>query len=270
MPRPPRALLAGASIIGLLLAVALLAPWIAPYDPNAVDPQAVFAPPSAAHWVGADALGRDLFSRILHGARVSLPVAFGIVGIGISGGALIGAAAGMIGGAIDAAIMRMTEIAMALPSLVIALALTAALGPSLSNLVLALGLLSIPFYVRIVRGETVALRSLGYIRSARALGAGPWRLVLGHVAPNLAPILAVYASTGLSGALLSASALSFVGLGAQPPTSEWGALMFEGSQSLLNEWWLAIFPGVAVAISALGFTLLGDGLRDWLDVRGRE
>ncbi|MDX2238706.1 MAG: ABC transporter permease [Hyphomonadaceae bacterium] len=268
MRRPPFVLYAGAAIVAALGACALLAPWIAPYPPNAVDSGMAFAPPSATHWAGADGLGRDVFSRIVHGARPSLLSAVGIVAIGLGGGALIGALAALIGGATEQIVMRVTEIVMALPGLVIALALTAALGPSLVNLTLALGVLSIPFYVRLVRGETLTLRERGFVKAARAMGAGPLWLAVRHIAPNLAPVLAVYGTMGLSGAVLAASALSFVGLGAQPPMAEWGALIFDGSQTLLTEWWVAVFPGIAVALSALGFNLLGDGLRDWLDPRG--
>jgi peptide/nickel transport system permease protein len=209
-----------------------------------------------------------MFSRILHGARPSLFAAFGLVTIGLVGGSILGASAAILGGVVETLTMRLTEIVMALPGLVIALVLTAALGPSLVNLVIALGLLSIPFYTRIVRGEVVTLRELGYVRSAQVLGAGTLTLVFRHIAPNLAPILVTYGSLGLSAAILATSALSFIGLGAQPPTAEWGALIYDGSQTLLSEWWIAIFPGLAILMAAIGFTLLGDGLRDWLDPKG--
>lgn len=266
----PPLLVAGALIVGALTATAVLAPLLAPYDPNAIDPAAVFEPPSAAHWAGTDALGRDVLSRILHGARPSLAVAFGIVGIGVVFGALIGAGSALAGGAVDAFAMRLVEIAMALPGLVIALALTAALGPSLLNLALALGVLSIPYYARIVRGEVLSLREQPYIKAARAMGAGFWRIQFTHILPNVSPVIATFASMGLSGAVLSASALSFVGLGAQPPTAEWGALVFDGREALTSAWWISAFPGLAVLIAALGFNLLGDGLRDFLDPKERR
>ena len=267
MRPPPIIMQVGGGIVAVLALVALLAPWIAPYPPEAVNAGMAFAPPSAEHWAGADGLGRDILSRIIHGARPSLLAAMGIVAIGLGGGAILGSLAALTGGLFEQVIMRLSEIAMALPGLVIALALTAALGPSLVNLTLALGALSIPFYVRIVRGETLTLRERGFVKAARAMGAGPIWIAFRHIAPNLAPVLAVYATMGLSGAVLAASALSFVGLGAQPPMAEWGALIFDGSQVLLSEWWVAVFPGLAVAIAALGFNLLGDGLRDWLDPR---
>jgi peptide/nickel transport system permease protein len=268
MRRPPLILYVGAGLVTVLALLAALAPWIAPYPPNEINASMAFAPPSAQYWAGADGLGRDVFSRILHGARPSLLAALGIVGIGLGGGAILGAFAALIGGLFEQVLMRLSEIVMALPGLVIALALTAALGPSLVNLTIALGALSIPFYVRIVRGETLTLRERGFVKAARAMGAGPIWVAFRHVAPNLAPVLAVYGTMGLSGAVLAASALSFVGLGAQPPMAEWGALIFEGSQTLLSEWWIAVFPGLAVGVAALGFNLLGDGLRDWLDPRG--
>jgi peptide/nickel transport system permease protein len=269
MKKPPPMLLAGVGVVVTLVAAALFAPLVAPYPPNAVDPSAVFAPPSAQHWGGADGLGRDVLSRVIHGARLSLAVAAGIVGIGIGAGALIGAAAALIGGAVEAIVMRLTEIIMALPGLVIALALTAALGPSLLNLTIALGALSAPFYIRIVRGEVLSLRERGFVKAARMMGAGPLRIAFAHIAPNLAPVLAIYASMGLSAAIVSASALSFVGLGAQPPTPEWGALIYDGSQTLLSEWWIAVVPGAALLFASLGFNLLGDGLRDWLDPKAQ-
>lgn len=263
----PATLKTGLGLAAVLTLAAFAAPLLAPYDPVAIDPLAVFSAPSSAHWAGTDALGRDVFSRILFGAQASLSAAFGIVVIGLAGGAVLGLGSATLGGAVDSVVMRASEIAMALPGLVIALALTAALGPSLVNLVLALGLLAVPSYARIIRGEAVALRALGYVRAARALGAGPWRIAFTHVGPNLAPMFATYASLGLSGALLATSALSFIGLGAQPPTPEWGAMIFEGSQVLLDAWWVGVFPGCAVALAALAFTLIGDGLRDWLDPR---
>lgn len=261
-------LAAGFALAALLAVAAVAAPLIAPHDPISINPSAVFEPPSAMHWAGTDALGRDVFSRILFGARASLAAAVGIVLIGLTGGTVLGLGAATLGGTVDAIVMRVSEIAMALPGLVIALALTAALGPSLINLVVALGVLAIPTYARIVRGEAVAVRAQGYVRAARALGAGAWRVAFTHVGPNLAPILATYASLGLSGALLATSALSFIGLGAQPPTPEWGAMIYDGSQVLLDAWWVGVFPGIGVALAALAFTLIGDGLRDWLDPRG--
>lgn len=258
----------GAAIIVLMLALSALAPLLSGYGPNEVDTGAILEPPSARHWAGTDNLGRDMFARILHGGRTSLGVALGIVTIGMGAGALLGCAVGLAGGWIDRLVMRLVDVALAIPSLVIALALAAALGPSLVNLVLILGGLAIPLYLRLFRSEALALRERPFVLAARANGASGPRLLLVHILPNIAPLFATLASGALGTALVSASALSFIGLGAQPPTPEWGALIFEGRNTIMYEWWCAVLPGLAVALSALGFVLLGDGLRDRLDPRG--
>lgn len=258
-------LFAGAAIVVLLVLLALAAPWIAPYEPNAVSTANILAPPGLKHWAGTDELGRDILSRVLHGARPSLAVAFGIVAIGVVLGVPIGAFCGLVGGWLDAAAMRLVELVMALPGLVIALALTAALGPSLINLAIALGLLSVPFYVRMARGQALALRERAYVKAARVMGASTSFIVRRHMLPNMAASLVVLVSINLSGAVLAASTLSFIGLGAQPPTAEWGALVNSGQTYILEQWWYPMVPGLAVLIAALGFNLLGDGLRDWLD-----
>ncbi len=266
MKRKPNAtLLAGAAIVALMLLLALAAPWIAPYEPNAVSTAHILAPPGLKHWAGTDELGRDILSRVLHGARPSLAVAFGIVAIGVVLGVPIGALCGLVGGWLDTAVMRLVELVMALPGLVIALALTAALGPSLINLALALGLLSVPFYVRMARGQALALRERAYVKAARVMGASTSFIVRRHMLPNMSASLVVLVSINLSGAVLAASTLSFIGLGAQPPMAEWGALVNSGQTYILEQWWYPMVPGLAVLMAALGFNLLGDGLRDWLD-----
>jgi peptide/nickel transport system permease protein len=245
--------------------IAVAAPWIAPYDPYLIVPSAILEPPSFAHWAGTDEVGRDIFSRILHGTRPSLLVALGIIGIAATFGTLIGAASGLVGGVVDGIVMRIVDTVMALPGLVIALALTAALGPSLVNLTLALGVLGVPFYIRVARGQTLSLRERPYVHAARTIGAKTPYLIIRHIIPHLLPTIVVFASLGLSGALLAASGLSFIGLGAQPPLAEWGALVFAGRNYILSEWWYALLPGLAVMIASLGFNCLGDGLRDLLD-----
>jgi peptide/nickel transport system permease protein len=192
-------------------------------------------------------------------------VAFSIVLIAAAGGVMLGALSGLLGGFIDSIVMRLVDMAMAMPGLIIALALAAALGPSLVNLAIALGLLGIPFYARLARAETISLKERPFVRAARAMGAGHWHVLARHIVPNLLPTVVIFMSLGLSGALLGASALSFIGLGAQPPLAEWGALVNASRTYMLDEWWYAVFPGAAVAITSLGFTLLGDGLRDALD-----
>jgi peptide/nickel transport system permease protein len=272
MNRPPQrlGLQVGIVLIGLLVLLAVLAPWLTPYGPNDVDAGAILEAPSFRHWAGTDSIGRDLMTRILHGGRVSLLVAFGITGIGLTLGGLAGCSAGLIGGWLDTVTMRCVDVAVSIPAMVIALALTAALGPSLVNLVLVLGMLGAPYYARLLRGETLSIRERPFVRAAYVLGAGHTRVLFQHVIPNLAPVVATIASSGLAGALMAASALSFVGLGAQPPQAEWGALIYEGRNSIMFEWWCAVLPGVVVVTAALGFTLIGDGLRDKFDPRGEQ
>jgi peptide/nickel transport system permease protein len=271
LPRNINATLAaGLLILGMVIAAAVLAGVLAPYAPNTPHPAQILEAPSWRHLAGTDELGRDMFSRILYGARPSLLVATSIVVIAATGGVLVGCASGLAGGIVDTGVMRLLEVVMALPGLVIALALTAALGPSLVNLALALGLLGIPFYARVARAQTLTLRERAFVRAARAMGASPWFILHRHIVPNLLPTIVIFMSLGLSGALLGASALSFIGLGAQPPMAEWGALVNASRPYMLDDWWYAVFPGAAVALTSFGFTLLGDGLRDALDPRVGE
>ncbi len=258
-------LLAAAGMTLALIAAALLAPLLAPYDPYAMSPAARLLPPSAAHWAGTDEIGRDLFSRLIWGARVSLSAALGIVAIAATLGTLIGGFSGLVGGWVDMAIMRVNDMVMALPGLVIGLALAAALGPSLVNLVLALGLLGVPSYIRLARGQALSLRSRLYVQAARAMGASTSRLWARHILPHMLPTLGVYATMHMSGAILAASALSFIGVGAQPPLPEWGAMVNAARNYALDAWWYATFPGLAVTLAAFSFNILGDGLRDLLD-----
>jgi peptide/nickel transport system permease protein len=265
--RWPPALVAGAGIIAFMVTISLAAPWLSPWPPNTPDVGAILESPSWRHPAGTDALGRDILSRILWGGRASLGVALGIVALSVGFGAVLGATVALAGGWIDTLAMQLVDIALSIPAIVIALALSAALGPSLGNLVLVLGFLGVPFNLRLFRSETLSLRERPFIAAARAMGAGFTTLLGRHVLPNLAPVIVTFASAALGSALVMASALSFVGLGAQPPTAEWGAMIFEGRNVIIYEWWCAVLPGVAVAVSALGFILLGDGLRDWLDPR---
>lgn len=258
-------LLAGGGIVMALIVAALLAPLLAPYDPIAVNALHILEPPSVRHWAGTDELGRDLFSRILWGARPSLSVAFGVVLIASLPGILIGCFSGLAGGLIDTLIMRLVDMIMSLPGLVIALALVAVLGPSLVNLTVALGVLAIPYYVRVARGQTLSIRSKSFVIAAETLGASKLFILFRHVLPNLAPGMVVLGSLSMSNALIAASALSFIGLGAQPPMAEWGAILQAGQRQILDAWWYTTLPGLAILIAAVGFNLLGDGLRDLLD-----
>jgi peptide/nickel transport system permease protein len=267
MGRPPLSLWIGAAIVGALLLAALAAPLIAPYSPTQADPAAILEAPSWRHLAGTDQLGRDVFSRVVWGGRASLGVAFGIVALSVGIGAVAGAALGVAGGWIDTIAMRLVDVFLSIPSMVIALALSAALGPSLRNLVLVLGCLGAPYYARLFRGEALSIRERLYVRTAYATGASFLHVLTRHVLPNLAATVATFASSALGAALVAASAFSFIGLGAQPPTPEWGALIFDGRNTIMYEWWCAVVPGAVVMLAALGFILAGDALRDWLDPR---
>lgn len=249
----------------VVIAVAAAAPWVSPYPPEAVDLNAILQPPSQAHWAGTDELGRDILSRLIHGARPSLMSAALIVAIGSLAGLALGSLAGLIGGLVDAVVMRAVDMMLALPGLVVAMALTAALGPSLINAAIALGVLSIPAYTRIARGQALALREREFVQAAKAMGASTMSIAARHVVPNILPPMLVYTSTHLGGAILASSALSFIGLGMQPPHAEWGAMVGAGREYVLSAWWLVTFPGLAVALSAMSANLIGDALRDLAD-----
>lgn len=261
--------LAGLAIIVAVLAVMALAPVISPYDPNALDLRSRLAAPSAAHWLGTDQVGRDLLSRIIWGARVSVTVGVAIVFISMSIGTVIGAFSGLVGGRTDVAIMRLMDVLLSFPSFVMAMALAAALGPDLVNAMLAIAVVRIPFYVRLARGQALSLRERPYVKAATTFGASRLQIVRRHIVPNaLAPII-VQSTLDIGSNILLAAALSFIGLGAQQPTAEWGAMVSDGRNFLLDQWWYPTFPGFAILITAVGFNLLGDGLRDIFDPRLR-
>ncbi|MGE0006044.1 MAG: D,D-dipeptide ABC transporter permease [Parvibaculaceae bacterium] len=261
--------MAGLVIILVVLFVMAAAPWIAPYDPNALDLRHRLAAPGAEHWFGTDEVGRDLLSRVIWGARTSVLVGFAIVGISMGAGTLIGAFSGLAGGRIDTAIMRFMDVVLSFPSFVMAMALAAALGPDLINAMLAIAVVRIPFYVRLARGQALSLRERPYVKAAVSFGASRLAIVWRHILPNaLAPII-VQATLDIGLAILTASALSFIGLGAQQPTAEWGAMVSNGRDYLLDQWWYPTFPGLAILVTAVGFNLLGDGLRDMFDPRQR-
>lgn len=272
LPASLRTPLSGAAALTLtlLVLIAILAPWLSPYDPNAMNLDAVLVPPTWQHWAGTDELGRDIATRIAYGARPSLAAAFGIVSIGLIAGGLIGTLSGLVSGTLDTIIMRLTDVVMALPGLVVALALTAALGPSLSNAVLALGLLSVPAYVRVSRGQALVLREREFVLAARAMGATTFHLLRAHLIPGVLPQLLVFMTFHLGTAILASSALSFIGLGAQPPDAEWGSMIGSGREFVLGHWWMVTLPGLIIIITAASFNILGDSLRDWLDPRTRR
>ena len=261
----------GLSLVVLVSILAILAPLIAPYDPNAIslDPNLsqIFQPPSLEHWMGTDALGRDVFSRMLHGARVSLWVGFVSVGLASLIGVALGLLAGYYGGLVDEAIMRLVDIMLCFPSFFLILAVIAFLEPNLVNIMVIIGLTSWMGVSRLVRAETLSLRERDFVAAARLAGTKPRHILFRHILPNaLAPVL-VSATLGIAGAILTESALSFLGLGVQPPMASWGNMLLEGKQALGIAWWLSLFPGFAILLTVLGYNLLGESLRDILDPR---
>jgi len=262
--------LVGAGIVLLVSATGLAAPLLAPYDPLAISIADRLQPLSLAHPLGTDHLGRDLLSRIIHGARVSLGVGVTIAALGAFIGTVLGLLAGYLGGKVDEAIMRVCDMFLAFPALILAMALAASLGPSLENTMLALVIIWWPWYARIMRGQVLALRESEYVMAARALGAGTGRLMFRHLLPNAIPPIIVQATLDIGNAILIASSLSFLGFGAQPPVPEWGAITSEGRTFLRDYWWYPTFPGLAIMVTVMGFNLMGDGLRDLLDPRLRR
>ena len=259
----------GSLVILVLCLLALLAPVIAPTDPYGMDMTVRLRPPSAAHVLGTDDFGRDLLSRLIWGARLSLAVGVSSVLLALLVGVGIGLVSGYAGGWADLVLMRLVDIFLAFPPILLALTFVAALGANERNVAIALGLTFWTTYARLVRASALALRDLEYVQSARVLGAGSLRILLRHVLPNLIGPVIVVATLGLGVAITSEAALSFLGLGAQPPTPSWGATLTFGLQYLRQAPWMATFPGLAIMLAVLGFNLLGDGLRDALDPRMR-
>jgi peptide/nickel transport system permease protein len=258
-----------AIIVAMILA-ALLANWIAPYDPDATDPEAALQSMSLQHWLGTDIYGRDLLSRIIFAARVDLTVAFGATAVALVIGSAIGAIAGHYRGLVDLIIMRCVDSVMAFPAFILAMAITAALGNSVGNVLMAIAITQIPNYLRLIRGEIFRIREMEYADAARVVGNPAWRIMFIHLLPNCLPPIIVQATLAMGYALLTMSALSFIGLGIQPPQSEWGSMTAEGAQYIVTgEWWLFLFPGLAIVVMVLAFNLVGDGLRDFLDPRMR-
>jgi len=261
-----RSILIGGAIVTALVGVAIFAPFLSPYDPYTIDLTSELEGPSPSHPLGQDKLGRDILSQIIYGARVSLLVAITVVGCSLALGTFIGALAGYWGGIIDSLIMRAVDVLLAFPGILLAIALTGILGPSLRNLILALSLLGWVGYARLVRGQVMAERSKEYVLAARSLGAGPFRVIFSHILPNVMAPVTVEATFGMAGVILAESSLSFLGLGPQDvPT--WGRLLNEGSHFLLFAPHVATFPGLAIMLTVLGFNFLGDGLRERLNVK---
>ncbi len=268
--RRSRAAVAGGAIVGIFLLVALLAPLLAPFDPMKGQLRARLQPPSLAHWLGTDELGRDLLSRVLYGARLSVEIQVAAVGFGLLVGTALGLLAGYVGRWVDQLIMRLMDILMAFPGIFLALAIIAALGTGLGNVIIAAGIFLVPQFARVVRASILALREMEFVEAARALGERDLAIVFRYLLPNsLAPII-VQASLRMATVLLTASGLSFLGLGVQPPSPEWGAMLSNARVYMITAPHVATMPGLAIALVVLGFNLLGDGLRDALDPRLRE
>jgi peptide/nickel transport system permease protein len=260
-------LAAGLLLVGGMSLAALFAPWIAPFDPNAINVDALLLTPSFAHPLGTDALGRDVLSRILYGGRVSLWVGFVAVGISTAIGLALGLIAGYFGRLADEVIMRGVDVMLCFPSFFLILAVIAFLEPSLTNIMVVIGLTSWMGVARLVRAEALSLRGRDYVLAARVAGAGPARIIVRHILPNaVAPVL-VSATLGVAGAILVESSLSFLGLGVQPPDASWGNMLLDGKEVLEVAPWLSVFPGLAILFTVLGYNLLGESLRDILDPR---
>jgi peptide/nickel transport system permease protein len=257
--------LAGLAVIGAWAVIAIFAPLLAPQDPLA-QKFGILAAPSAAHWFGTDELGRDVFSRVLYGARITLPLAVILVLAAMIIGAALGGIAGFFGGWVDNVIMRLADLVFAFPGIILALAVAAALGPQLRNAVIAVVVVSWPSYARLVRSLVLSARSAQYVVASRLLGSSGLRVLLVDVRPNAAGPVLVLAALDIGNAVLLLSGLSFLGLGAQPPTAEWGAMVAEGAQNF-NDWWVGMFPGLAILTVVLAFNFIGDTLRDMLDPR---
>ncbi len=254
------------AIVGLAV---ILAGWIAPYDPDRIDLVHRLAAPSAQHWFGTDEVGRDIYSRVLFGGRQSIGVGLFVAACSSLVGAVIGCFSGILGGWIDSVIMRAMDVVLSVPSLVLIMALAAALGPSLFNAMLAITLVRIPFYVRLARGQTLSIREMAYVKAAWTFGATRRHVVRWHVVRNAASPIIVQATLDIGGAILLAAALGFIGLGAQQPTAEWGAMVATGRNYLLDQWWYTVMPGCAILVTALACNLVGDGARDMLDPKTR-
>lgn len=268
MRRNPTAMI-GLAVLVLLTIIAIAAPVIAPYDPIKQNPMMSLKPPSAEHWLGTDQFGRDILSRILYGSRISLRIGLVSVSIAIAFGGLLGLVSGFYGGWLDQVISRFVDLLLAFPGILLALVIVSVIGPSLTNVMIAVGIAATPTYARVVRGSVMAARENVYVEAAHAIGAGDRRVLLRHVLPNvLAPVI-VLATLGVAGAILTGAALSFLGLGAAPPTPEWGAMLSEGRNYMRLAWWISTFPGLAIMVAVLATNLFGDGVRDALDPRMR-
>lgn len=267
--RQNRLALAGLVLILIFLLMAVFAPLIAPYDPYRIDENAVLSPPSAEHPLGTDSFGRDVLSRMVYGARISFKVGLISVGIALAAGVLIGAAAGYYGRWVDAALSRVIDVLFSFPDILLALVIMAVLGASLTNVMIAIGIVYTPIFARITRGAVLEIKGSLFIDAARVLGAGRLTILRRHILPNVMAPIIVQTTLSLAFAILAEAALSFIGLGVEPDTPSWGIMLNEGKDWMEAAWWIAVFPGAAITLAVLGFNVLGDGLRDALDPRLR-
>lgn len=255
----------GALIIGLLIVTAIFAPWIAPESPVGQNLPNRLLPPSADHWMGTDELGRDIFSRVIYGSRITLMIVALVAVISAPLGLIIGAISGYFGGWTDRILMGLTDVFLSMPKLIMALAFVAALGPGIENAIIAIAITAWPAYARIARAETLTFRNAEFVSATRLLGASHTRIIFGHVLPLCTSSMIVRVTLDMAGIILTAAGLGFLGLGAQPPLPEWGAMISRGRVFILDQWWVATMPGLAIILVSLGFCFLGDGLRDVLD-----
>jgi peptide/nickel transport system permease protein len=265
-----KAAMVGAIIILFYILIGLFAPLLAPYDPYKILLEDKLLPPSGEHWMGTDDKGRDILSRILYGSRLSMGVGFAAVAFGAFFGIIFGLVAGYYGKWVDSIIMRMMDVMLAFPGILLALAIISALGPGLMNVTIAVGAFSVPLFARIVRGSTLEVKRLEYIDAIRSLGANDFVIIFKHILPNILSPIIVQGTLRLATAILSAAGLSFLGLGAQPPSPEWGTMLSNGRDFLFSAPYIAIFPGLAISILVLGFNIFGDGLRDAFDPRMKK
>jgi peptide/nickel transport system permease protein len=264
-----RGAMVGLAVLVTFVLLALAAPWVAPYDPIAQSWLTVRKAPSALHWFGTDEVGRDILTRVVFGARASLMAGVISITIALTVGVPLGLVAGYLGGFLDALISRLTDAMLACPFLILAIALAAFLGPSLTNAMIAIGITATPIFVRLTRGQVMAVKVEDYVEAARAVGNPRWRVALVHILPNILPALLVQATLSIAAAIIAEAALSFLGLGQQPPAPSWGSMLNAAQRFLVNAPWMAIWPGLAIFVNVLSFNLLGDGLRDALDPRER-
>jgi len=260
----------GSVIIGILIAMAIFAPFLAPYSPTKMRLSERLSPPSSRHIFGTDDVGRDILSRVIYGSRISLRICTVVVGLTIGIGTILGVTAGYLGGWVDELIMRISDVFLAFPALILAMAIAAALGPSLQNVILAMVVIWWPRYARVARGQVLVLREIDYMIAAKAIGVSGGRTFIHHILPNCISPIIIQATLDLGEVLLTAATLSFIGFGAQPPTPEWGAMISLGRNYLRDNWWYATFPGLAILVTVMGFNLLGDAARDVLDPRLRR